>query len=1665
MQRTYPITAIAVYVLSLCVAASAAIPGDPIVRLKLPDSATAACAGGGGKYLCIYIKKLNQMAVIDVAQQKLIKYLPMADEHLVFVASSRKLFVGLIDSKEIQKWDLETLLLEQKVPAPEGGMASIAAAPGATGPVLLAGEKRFWQIDPATLAVTRCPSKAWGNDGGVWGPQYVHVSYDGTTAVACGGGWAGLEISGIVNGTVDADSVRQHTTVLGDTLISGDGNLLFPDINSVLHSDTFTAAEGLQGSIFPAIDPGYSICIPPRDKKHGLIVFNNGDPRPLVKIETLPELEPDRKLSIAERVFLIPSQQSLVTLGDDGKQLYFRKFDFQQQLANSKADYLLVASSPKRLAERGMDYSYELKVQSNAGRVKTELQAGPAGMTLNADGKLTWAVPKDFKDHTTTVIIQISDASGQAFFHSFIIRIVDQPGALPMASTPQPSTPQPTPPPARSAPSITRIALPATVDATCVGGGGKYLILHLNELGDLAVIDVAQSKVLKYLPMPIGPISFCAGREKLFVGLKDRHEIQRWDLASLKLETTVPAPEGGINQMAIGENATGPLFLTGDKHFWQLDPVTLIATPVQSDHGWFDNGHDAPGHIHVSFDGNTLVATGGREGIEVWPIDKGSIGASLAEKSGHSNDEDCVVSGQGDLLILGGHNLFRSDLTPVPEHLDGQMFPTDDPSFCASVQWSSPPKLTLFSNSTPQPLLNIADLPELDEDRNSPLPIWQRVHLIPSQNVLITLGGKRQDVLVRPFDVSKQLAASNTSFLFVESAPPRVAARGSTYSYPLKIQSKAGGVKLDLQGAPAGMKLDDQTLTWPVPANFLDPTATVIMQISDAGGQSMLYTFIIHVYGPAVASAPGSIPGTVSNSMPAVVKTETPMVVKVKEPFSEFHPANGGRNLVFLEKKSRALIVYDTATGKEVGTIPVAMDDVQFTCGRDAIIVALPAVKILQRYELKTLQRTKSAPIPDPRPLCSLKMGSDSTGDVFLYFGGDTLVPINSQTLEPIDTNRPADNNGFNHWFGYRVSADGNTVVTWDNGGTSPFKLLRVVGNTIQTTDSSQIFGMGGRQFSPTADGRYIFYATQVYAAMGRELESNLREYRYLVPTVDPRFCIAVHERSDHGPAIALCKVNDRQIISVLDPTPEIGDGEDDEPREIYLPETSSVAFVPKGDDQFVVMKLQMPGMPKLNGPGQANEPNVPLAVISIPPAEVQLRRFYRYQIELLPPQTHATYKVEAGPSGLTVDATGMVTWNPPLEDLGKTVDVILSIRDAAGHEVPQAFDIHFVAPADGNGFIKANPTTARSAASASQPAADSIAKMDENRIRLPQGNSVYTPGMNGHMLLLVKDQLAILSADGFSIEQKLLMPKAYLGIGERKDYYVGVCDNPSTVDIIDKSSLKVIRSRVLTYPRLTQLALNPTLPISYIVYQDGATERMKHLIALDETTGKARSDDDWTAGWLAVARDGSFLMSGGQNFLARYDLDPATGCPTRLARRTGQTGFGINIRMSDDGKRVALTSYDGPENRANIAAWNPADLSEVPLTYLTKGIASTRDIAFHPVLPLVACYGKRTVAFFNRDTGQPEADRVGSVDISEPNIERIYFSPDGRSVILQTDADRTRTLYHLRLKLSEDEQKTVSVLPLADPLLKSPKPFEDTPAAPLQKAQPSTLPMGKQTP
>src|SRR5262249_12287603 len=146
------------------------------------------------------------------------------------------------------------------------------------------------------------------------------------------------------------------------------------------------------------------------------------------------------------------------------------------------------------------------------------------------------------------------------------------------------------------------VPLPGTVRDVCVGGGGRYLLLHVPQHSKLAVFDCREAKVVKYLPVAEGGAYFAAGLDKLFVGLPSRNQIQRWDLTTFECEATAPAPVP-LRGLAMGSAAREPLVVqTRGGGLFLLDPGTLQKSDCGfgADNGTWEQHRARSSDIHVS---------------------------------------------------------------------------------------------------------------------------------------------------------------------------------------------------------------------------------------------------------------------------------------------------------------------------------------------------------------------------------------------------------------------------------------------------------------------------------------------------------------------------------------------------------------------------------------------------------------------------------------------------------------------------------------------------------------------------------------------------------------------------------------------------------------------------------------------------------------------------------------------------------------------------------------------------------------------------------------------------------------------------------------------------------------------------------------------------------
>ena len=68
--------------------------------------------------------------------------------------------------------------------------------------------------------------------------------------------------------------------------------------------------------------------------------------------------------------------------------------------------------------------------------------------------------------------------------------------------------------------------LPALFKEVVVGGGGRYLIFHLPKLKKLAIFDISESRITKYIPLTEDDVTFAAGLDSVVIGLKKAGKLE-----------------------------------------------------------------------------------------------------------------------------------------------------------------------------------------------------------------------------------------------------------------------------------------------------------------------------------------------------------------------------------------------------------------------------------------------------------------------------------------------------------------------------------------------------------------------------------------------------------------------------------------------------------------------------------------------------------------------------------------------------------------------------------------------------------------------------------------------------------------------------------------------------------------------------------------------------------------------------------------------------------------------------------------------------------------------------------------------------------------------------------------------------------------------------------
>ncbi len=910
--------------------------------LTLPGEVAAVCIGGGGRFVCFHFEKLRQIGIFDMTVARIAKYLPVTGDGIAMAAGMDRLVVYDRNADVFVRWNLRTFEKEATLSNPTGKPASrLLMGAASAGPLVLVpktdpngwggGETAF--VDPVSFKLYDV-ANPFKNTGRAPNWNAATISDDGQLIVGPIGWGSNGEFLFFRPGN-PPDSQTVPGIHAATARPSSDGRFVYSVSTTHTASGTLVPAAGgiaaevvvpsfQRNLVFRAFNrnTGPGGAFPPfhdraADEELDFKFYMEGQPSPFVTWtrQVAPvkanRYNPNATVTVDQRYFLVPDAKLLVILSSSNDKLFLHSFDVDEELEKSGIDYLFVASRPPA-ALFGKPFSYPIEVKSRKGGVKYKLESGPDGMKVAADGKLTWAVPRDAEP--ASVLLTISDASGREVFHNFTLEPVkDEPMAAAVPIPPEVAVtvrPPVIPNPIPAVPSIFEVStkvfpltptkaedgaevkLPGEVDGACAAGGGRFLILHIPSAKQLAILDLCEGKVAKYLPLAEEKVLFAAGMNKLFVLNPSANVLQRYDLTTFEKDLTTANPvDGAPYSLTMGHASEGPLLVvTGGVQGWTnkhaflnaktLRPIDLKAPAVPATTLRFSEGP-----VRVSSDGRVYGfwrANLSPTGLDCFVL--GDDGGTAVYRE-HTTAGAILPGADGTLHTATG--LYTPQLKPIdraaptgmPRGLATIRVPAAHGPFYLEIDHNAragllpktrPPKgatggaepkepagiiaVKMIGELAPLTTLNkaagfVASTTRNLTDTFGRLPglqFYDRFHYVPAANVLAVIDTAKTSVFFTRLNVKEKLAASGTDYLLAFGKPPATV-RGTKFAYAPEVWSKAGGIKFRVEAGPEGMAADAAGLTWNVPKDSPLGTVDVILLVSNAAGRETFHTFKLSI--------------------------------------------------------------------------------------------------------------------------------------------------------------------------------------------------------------------------------------------------------------------------------------------------------------------------------------------------------------------------------------------------------------------------------------------------------------------------------------------------------------------------------------------------------------------------------------------------------------------------------------------------------------------------------------------------------------------------------------------------------------------------------------------------------------------------------------------------
>lgn len=854
----------------------------------------------------------------------------------------------------------------------------------------------------------------------------------------------------------------------------------------------------------------------------------------------------------------------------------------------------------------------------------------------------------------------------------------------------------------------TEVNLAGPAGRRAVGGEGRYLVLTIPTLRQVAVYDVSLGKVVKYLPADDSDIHVAACKDRIFVLLATRRLISTYSFDSFErvraATIDIAAPIVGISA---GHSSSGPLVIaSADTSFStfetslkfydasQLQPIQVKYS--QPSRQVFDSR--TPMIIQAAADGKTILVVG--RYLSLLRINGNEIEVTKSEIDHNSNAFRHACIGPRGQFVYSPKGIYNSLLQLISVLSDGNHFfdfriPDVDGNFFLNLATgdlktkagSITPTISLHQAGSDTPLVELKNIDASEGDQSQThyqkSPGYEHsLFLFSNFNALIQSPTNSERLIVHHIDTDQLVHDSGADYLYVRSVRPTLAQVGQGFEANVDAKTKAGGMKYQLASGPDGMTVDPNGLIrWNVPHDFSKDQAIAILKLTDRSSRQVFHPFHVTVEGhPSTAvemvsaleeehvTAPN---GESSRNEPSATLTEAK--VDLPEPYSDMKVGGSGAFLVMRFDKKKALGVVDVRQRKFLGYISLPDDQVHYAANAKSIVMASRSSGTISRYNISTLKQEFVRPYSGGF-IGHMFMGSSSNGpfciaETQMSPPDQAIYEYDLSTFE--DTRVPFAGTG-NRSIGatgrVRVSANGATLTVQKTRSPSGLQTF------VRKADGwhAHYEHLSAGDLAPSADGNTIYSSKGIYTS---DLRKTLEEsgFRYSPATEGELYLRCLEMRLS-----PLRKPNDNNLTlhhlgsdQMLLQLPFSADGPISErPRGrwtpsleqqvILSPQAHAIVLAPFGADHLTIKHFDVDDLLQSAGTDY-------LFVSSPSWRTAALDQLFEHQLKVKSKNGGVTIGLISAPNGMTLALDGKLVWQVPAKVTRQDEVVVMRVEDKLG--------------------------------------------------------------------------------------------------------------------------------------------------------------------------------------------------------------------------------------------------------------------------------------------------------------------------------------------------------------------------------------------------------------